>query len=73
MRQLHDVLSYDSAPYKDKFTLFHTQEDLDNSTNSGFLLGTGNQVTVRLDGEVLRPPSVIRAFPLELTISKSRR
>lgn len=45
---------YDSAPYKDKFTLFHTQEDLDNSTNSGFLLGTGNQVTVRLDGEVLQ-------------------
>lgn len=27
---------YASAPYKDKFTLFSTKEDFENSTNSGF-------------------------------------
>ena len=29
---------YDSAPYLDKFTLFATQEDMDNSKNHGFLV-----------------------------------
>ena len=29
---------YDSAPYQDKFTLFWSQEDFDNSKNEGFLL-----------------------------------
>lgn len=33
---------YASAPYKDKFTLFHTKEDFENSENNGFLaLGEG--------------------------------
>ncbi|MDD5946168.1 MAG: putative selenate reductase subunit YgfK [Clostridia bacterium] len=43
---------YDSAPYKDKFTLYGSQEDFEDSTNSGFL-PLGNDVyRVRLDAEV---------------------
>lgn len=42
---------YDSAPYKDKFTLFHTVDDLNNSENEGFLLGKNSTVTLRLNGE----------------------
>nr|WP_326166486.1 putative selenate reductase subunit YgfK [uncultured Oscillibacter sp.] len=44
---------YDSAPYRDKFTLFKTREGFDESTaNQGFLpLGPG-RVLVRLDGKV---------------------
>lgn len=29
---------YDSAPYKEKFTLFHTAADFENSENEGFVL-----------------------------------
>ena len=45
---------YDSAPYKDKFTLFWSEEDFQNSQNEGFLLLDGAQQTyrVRLDGQV---------------------
>ena len=45
---------YDSAPYRDKFTLFKTREGFDESgNNSGFLPLGGRRVLVRLDGKVL--------------------
>ncbi|MBQ8538715.1 MAG: putative selenate reductase subunit YgfK [Ruminococcus sp.] len=40
---------YDSAPYKEKFTLFNSQEDFDDSTNMGFVVLSENTVRVRLD------------------------
>ena len=44
---------YDSAPYRDKFTLFRTREDFDKSEqNRGFLLLGGKKVLVRLNGRV---------------------
>jgi len=46
---------YDSRPYRDKFTLYHTETDFADSENSGFLLldRAKNKVRVRLDGEVM--------------------
>lgn len=44
---------YDSAPYRDKFTLFADKEGFEKSeTNQGFLPLGGNRVLVRLDGKV---------------------
>ena len=44
---------YDSAPYRDKFTLFHDRESFDRSVgNSGFLPLGGEKVLVRLLGQV---------------------
>ena len=44
---------YDSAPYRDKFTLFMTKEGFDESVNnSGFLPLGGKKVLVRLAGHV---------------------
>ena len=45
---------YDSAPYKDKFTLFWSEEDFADSENEGFLLLDGEKQTyrIRLDGQV---------------------
>nr|WP_325296732.1 putative selenate reductase subunit YgfK [uncultured Dysosmobacter sp.] len=44
---------YDSAPYRDKFTLFMTKEGFDESVkNQGFLPLGGRKVLVRLDGKV---------------------
>ncbi|MEA5013669.1 MAG: putative selenate reductase subunit YgfK [Candidatus Limiplasma sp.] len=44
---------YDSAPYKDKFTLFESEEDFQNSENEGFVVldGEKNRVRIRLGGE----------------------
>ena len=42
---------YDSRPYKDKFTLFWSKEDFDNSENEGFLPLEGSKSLVRLDGQ----------------------
>ena len=39
---------YDSRPYKDKFTLFWTAWDFENSTNAGWLELGGGKVKVRL-------------------------
>ena len=39
-------------PYKDKFTLYWTEEDFLDSTNEGFLPLESTQVKVRLDGKV---------------------
>ena len=42
---------YDSAPYRNKFTLFLTREGFDESPeNQGFLPLDGRKVLVRLDG-----------------------
>ena len=44
---------YDSAPYRDKFTLFQTREGFDESVNNqGFLPLGGKKVLVRLDSKV---------------------
>ena len=44
---------YDSAPYRDKFTLFQTREGFDESVNNqGFLPLGGKKVLVRLKGKV---------------------
>ncbi len=44
---------YDSAPYREKFTLFKTREGFDESVhNQGFLPLGGGKVLVRLDGKV---------------------
>ena len=44
---------YDSAPYKDKFTLFHDRAGFDESVNNqGFLPLEDGKVLVRLNGEV---------------------
>ena len=43
---------YDSAPYKDKFTLFWSREDFDNSTNAGFLRLEGSKTLVRLGDQM---------------------
>ena len=43
---------YDSAPYRDKFTLFHDRAGFDGSgKNPGFLPLDGSRVLVRLDGK----------------------
>lgn len=39
---------YDSAPYKDKFTLFWSEDDFKNSENEGFLLLDGAKQTYRV-------------------------
>lgn len=43
---------YNSAPYKDKFTLYWSREDFDNSTNAGWLPLDGSRCLVRLGGSV---------------------
>ena len=44
---------YDSAPYKEKFTLFHDREGFEESPeNSGFLPLGGQKVLVRLNGKI---------------------
>lgn len=46
---------YSSAPYKEKFTLYATEADFENSENMGFVLLNvdENIVKVRLEGEIL--------------------
>ncbi|MBQ6385673.1 MAG: putative selenate reductase subunit YgfK [Lachnospiraceae bacterium] len=41
---------YSGRPYKDKFTLFWSEEDFADSENSGFLPLAGDKVRVRLNG-----------------------
>ncbi|MPN19347.1 putative oxidoreductase YgfK [bioreactor metagenome] len=46
---------YDSAPYRDKFTLFHNLADFEDSRNPGFVLldAAAQTVQVRLEGGVV--------------------
>ena len=41
-----------TAPYKDKFTLFSSAEDFQDSENNGFLPLGANLYKVRINGEV---------------------
>ena len=44
---------YESRPYRDKFTLYWSHEDFDNSANEGwFPTGAGGRCLVRLGGQV---------------------
>ncbi len=43
---------YTSEPCRDKFTLFHTEEDFLDSKNAGFLMLEGSHVKVRLGDSV---------------------
>lgn len=42
---------YDGAPYKDKFTLFWSEEDFKNSKNNGFAVLGDDSFLLRLDGK----------------------
>jgi len=44
---------YDSAPYKEKFTLFQTLACFEESTQSGFLPLEDSRILVRLNGQIL--------------------
>ena len=41
---------YNGRPYKDKFTLFWSEEDMADSENEGFLFMEDGRIKVRLDG-----------------------
>ena len=43
---------YDGDPYRDKFTLYRSEEDFENSRNEGFLPAGEDRVKIRLDGKV---------------------
>ncbi len=42
---------YDGAPYKDKFTLFWSEDDFNASENEGFTVTESGTVLLRLDGK----------------------
>ena len=42
---------YNGKPYRDKFTLFRSEEDFADSENEGFLPVGADSVKVRLDGQ----------------------
>ena len=44
---------YDGRPYTDKFTVFTSAEDFENSRNPGFLYGQDDMLTVRTENGVL--------------------
>ena len=48
---------YSGRPYRDKFTLFWSEEDFENSTNEGFLVTGEGIVKLRLDGKVSTLPA----------------
>lgn len=43
---------YAGRPYKDKFTLFWSEEDFTNSENEGFYCEENGEIHLRLDGKV---------------------
>ena len=43
---------YAGRPYKDKFTLFWSEEDFINSENEGFYCEENGEIHLRLDGKV---------------------
>ena len=43
---------YRSSPYKDKFTLFGSEQDFEDSKNNGFVHIGGSLYRVRLNGSV---------------------
>lgn len=61
---------YDSAPYRDKFTLFQTKEGFDESVNNqGFLPLGGRKVLVRLNGKVFEAdPDAANDLPADIEV-----
>ncbi|MEG2204829.1 MAG: putative selenate reductase subunit YgfK, partial [Oscillospiraceae bacterium] len=57
---------YDSAPYRDKFTLFWSKADFESSKNEGFLPLENGRVLVRLDGAIEQEALNQNALPDEL-------
>nr|WP_296155517.1 selenate reductase [uncultured Blautia sp.] len=47
----HSFCQYAGAPYKDKFTLFASEEDMNNSTNNGFAVldREAKEIRIRID------------------------
>ncbi|MFV0379294.1 MAG: 4Fe-4S dicluster domain-containing protein [Anaerorhabdus sp.] len=55
------------TPYKDRFTLFSSSEDLKNSSNQGFAILDNNMVAYRLDGkeetcDISKAPKIVVSF-----------
>ena len=42
---------YNGKPFRDKFTLFWSEEDFADSENEGFLMAGADSVKLRLDGK----------------------
>lgn len=59
---------YDSSPYKEKFTLFNTKEDLMNSTNDGFTVldADTRKCLIRVNGVLLDKKSDIPTGVIDL-------
>lgn len=59
---------YSSRPYKDKFTVFGSAEDFEDSENEGFLILEDGKVQVRYDRQVLvaDPEADDEVLPAEL-------
>ena len=50
-----DCCPYDGKPYKDKFTLFLSEEDFKKSENDGFYVtGEANNCWFRIDGKAMK-------------------
>ncbi len=68
---------YDSAPYREKFTVYWSQEDFENSENSGYLPMGGTMCRVRLDGEVkdvdVSVPGTLREDLRQLILTVGRQ
>ncbi len=62
---------YDSAPYRDKLTLFWSREDFDASANQGWLPLEGTRCLVRLDGQVRELDAADPACGLEETLRRT--
>ena len=48
---------YQGRPYRDKFTLFWSEEDFADSQNEGFLVREDGSIMLRLDGTVTTAPA----------------
>lgn len=65
---------YNSAPYKDKFTLFSSENDFHNSKNEGFFVEPGGGYLVRLDGaEFVTDGTVLPAGLADLMTEAAKR
>lgn len=61
---------YDSAPYRDKLTLYWSKEDFENSANQGWLPLDGTRCLVRLNGQVKEVDATASDYNLPETIRK---
>ena len=58
---------WDSAPYKDKFTIFANERDFCDSENSGFVALEDGRFTVRLEGRVFTVGADCAELPGDLS------